>query len=129
MRIGLDVGGTFTDCVLLAPDGTFVLEKTPTTPDDQSEGVLAGIARLAEAGGFADAADLLAATTSIVHGTTTGDNTMIQMSGAATGLLVTTGFRDEIEFRRCYKEDIWDPAYPAPTRSRAGACGSRSPSG
>ena len=115
MRIGLDVGGTFTDCVLLSPDGTFVLEKTPTTPDDQSEGVLAGIARLAEAGGFAAAADLLAATTSIVHGTTTGDNTMIQMSGAATGLLVTTGFRDEIEFRRCYKEDIWDPAYPAPT--------------
>ena len=55
MRIGLDVGGTFTDCVLLSPDGTFVLEKTPTTPDDQSEGVLAGIARLAEAAGFADA--------------------------------------------------------------------------
>src|ERR1700675_813056 len=98
MRIGLDVGGTFTDCVLLSPDGTFVLEKTPTTPGDQSEGVLAGIARLAEAGGFTGAADLLAAATSIVHGTTTGDNTMIQMSGAATGLLVTTGFRDEIEF-------------------------------
>ena len=114
MRIGLDVGGTFTDCVLLFPDGGFVLEKTPTTPDDQSEGVLAGIARLAEAAGFADTAALLARTTSIVHGTTTGDNTMIQMSGAPTGLLVTVGFRDEIEFRRCYKEDIWDPAYPAP---------------
>jgi N-methylhydantoinase A len=114
MRIGLDVGGTFTDCVLLFPDGGVVLEKTPTTPEDQSEGVLAGIARLAVAAEFADAAALLAATTSIVHGTTTGDNTMIQMSGAATGLLVTVGFRDEIEFRRCYKEDIWDPAYPAP---------------
>ena len=114
MRIGLDVGGTFTDCVLLFPDGGVVLEKTPTTPDDQSEGALAGIAALAEAAGFADAAALLAVTTSIVHGTTTGDNTMIQMSGAATGLLVTAGFRDEIEFRRCYKEDIWDPAYPAP---------------
>ena len=49
-----------------------------------------------------------------MHGTTTGDNTMIQMSGAPTGLLVTNGFRDEIELRRCYKEDIWDPAYPAP---------------
>jgi N-methylhydantoinase A len=114
VRIGLDVGGTFTDCVLLSPDGTFVLEKTPTTPDDQSEGVLAGIARLADAAGFADAEALLAATASIVHGTTTGDNAMIQMSGAPTGLIVTTGFRDEIEFRRCYKEDIWDPAYPAP---------------
>ncbi len=49
-----------------------------------------------------------------MHGTTTGDNTMIQMSGAPTGLLVTEGFRDEIELRRCYKEDIWDPTYPAP---------------
>ena len=39
---------------------------------------------------------------------------MIQMSGAPTGLLVTEGFRDEIELRRCYKEDIWDPRLPAP---------------
>jgi N-methylhydantoinase A len=108
------VGGTFTDCVLLSPDGSFILEKTPTTPADQSEGVLVGIARLADAAGFTDPGTLLAATTSIVHGTTSGDNTMIQMSGAPTGLLVTVGFRDEIEFRRCYKEDIWDPAYPAP---------------
>ncbi|HEY5164984.1 MAG TPA: hydantoinase/oxoprolinase family protein [Acidimicrobiia bacterium] len=112
-RIGIDVGGTFTDLVLLRPDGSVVLEKTPTTPADQSEAVLAGLARLASAEEL-DLAALLARTASIVHGTTTGDNTMIQMSGAPTGLLVTTGFRDEIELRRCYKEDIWDPAYPAP---------------
>ena len=54
-RIGVDVGGTFTDCVLLRPDGSIVLEKTPTTPEDQSDGVLAGIARLAEAENLADA--------------------------------------------------------------------------
>ena len=55
---------------------------------------------------------------------------MIQMSGAPTGLLVTEGFRDEIEFRRCYKEDIWDPTLPgARSRSPAAGCGSRSPSG
>jgi N-methylhydantoinase A len=110
----VDVGGTFTDCVLLAPDGAIVLEKAATTPDDQSEGVLDGIGRLAAAAGFAGARELLAQTASIVHGTTTGDNTLIQMSGAPTGLLVTDGFRDEIEFRRCFKEDIWDPAYPPP---------------
>jgi N-methylhydantoinase A len=114
-RVGVDVGGTFTDVVLLAPDGTTVLEKSPTTPQDQSEGVVAALGRLADALG-ADSVDmLLGQTESIVHGTTTGDNTMIQMTGAPTGLLVTEGFRDEIEFRRCYKEDIWDPAYPAPT--------------
>ena len=113
-RIGVDVGGTFTDCVLLRPDGSIVLEKTPTTPEDQSDGVLAGIARLAEAENLADAAALLARTASVVHGTTAADNSMIQMTGAPTGLLVTEGFRDEIEMRRCYKEDIWDPSYPAP---------------
>ncbi len=113
-RIGVDVGGTFTDLVLLREDGSVLLEKTPTTPQDQSQGVLEGLARLAEAEGVADVGALLAATESVVHGTTTGDNTMIQMSGAATGLLVTEGFRDEIELRRCYKEDIWDPSFPAP---------------
>ncbi|MCU1458595.1 MAG: 5-oxoprolinase (ATP-hydrolyzing) [Actinomycetia bacterium] len=113
-RIGIDVGGTFTDCVLLRADGTLVLEKSPTTPQDQSGGVIAGMARLAEAEGLADVDELLSRTESIVHGTTTGDNTMIQMSGANTGLLVTKGFRDEIEFRRCYKEDIWDPTFPGP---------------
>ncbi len=112
-RIGVDVGGTFTDLVLLRGDGSVVLEKTPTTPADQSDGVIAGLGRLADAEGV-PLEDLLASTSSIVHGTTTGDNTMIQMSGAPTGLLVTEGFRDEIELRRCFKEDIWDPTVPAP---------------
>jgi N-methylhydantoinase A len=113
-RIGVDVGGTFTDCVLLRPDGTILLEKAPTTPADQSEGVVNGLIQLAEAEGL-DLAELLSQTQTVVHGTTTGDNTMIQMTGAPTGLLVTKGFRDEIEMRRCYKEDIWDPSLPAPT--------------
>jgi N-methylhydantoinase A len=112
-RIGIDVGGTFTDCVLLRPDGSAVLEKAPTTPEDQSQGVLAGLSQLAAAEGIS-VEELAADTRTIVHGTTTGDNTMIQMSGAPTGLLVTEGFRDEIEFRRCYKEEIWDPAFPPP---------------
>jgi N-methylhydantoinase A len=112
-RIGIDVGGTFTDCVLRRPDGALVLEKAPTTPEDQSKGVMEGIAQLATAEGVS-VEKLLSDTRTIVHGTTTGDNTMIQMTGAPTGLLVTEGFRDEIEFRRCYKEDIWDPALPAP---------------
>ena len=112
-RIGIDVGGTFTDCVLRREDGSLLLEKAPTTPADQSDGVLAGLEQLASAEGL-PLVDLLAQTRTIVHGTTTGDNTMIQMSGAPTGLLVTEGFRDEIEFRRCFKEDIWDPALPAP---------------
>jgi N-methylhydantoinase A len=112
-RIGVDVGGTFTDCVLRRPDGSLVLEKAPTTPQDQSDGVLAGLAQLAAAEGI-ELAELLAQTRTIVHGTTTGDNALIEMKGAPTGLIVTEGFRDEIEFRRCFKEDIWDPAAPPP---------------
>ena len=112
-RIGVDVGGTFTDCVLRRLDGTVVMDKVPTTPHDQSVGVLSGVRRLAEREGVG-LRDLLARTRTIVHGTTTADNTMIQMTGASTGLIVTRGFRDEIEFRRCFKEDIWDPTLPAP---------------
>ena len=112
-RIGVDVGGTFTDCVLRRPDGSLVLEKAPTTPQDQSDGVLAGLGQLASAEGL-ELAQLLAQTRTIVHGTTTGDNALIEMKGASTGLIVTEGFRDEIEFRRCFKEDIWDPAAPPP---------------
>ena len=113
-RVGVDVGGTFTDCVLLRPDGSLVLEKAPTTPADQSDGVLDGLERLAAAEGLPDVRALLVQTESIVHGTTAADNAMIQMRGANTGLIVTRGFRDEIELRRCFKEDIWDPAQPGP---------------
>ena len=112
-RIGVDVGGTFTDCVVMRPDGSLLLEKAPTTPGDQSDGVVNALTQAAAAEGLS-LDELLGQTDTIVHGTTTGDNTMIQMTGAPTGLIVTKGFRDEIEFRRCYKEDIWDPSLPAP---------------
>ena len=59
-------------------------------------------------------ARLLARTASVVHGTDGGRQRHDSDDGAPTGLLVTEGFRDEIEMRRCYKEDIWDPSYPAP---------------
>ncbi len=113
-RIGVDGGGTFTDLLLARPDGTIRLEKSPTTPDDQSDGVVAGLGLLAEGEGLT-LAQLLADSATVVHGTTTGDNTMIQMNGAPTGLICSEGFRDEMDIRRGYKEDIWDAALPEPT--------------
>jgi N-methylhydantoinase A len=112
-RIGCDVGGTFTDLICVTPTGEVVLDKTPTTLDDQSIGVMNGMRQLAERfelplDEFCRQLDI------VVHGTTTADNTMIEMNGAATGLLVTRGHRDEIEMRRVHKEEIWDPSYPAP---------------
>ncbi|MDQ1457473.1 MAG: N-methylhydantoinase [Actinomycetota bacterium] len=112
-RVGVDVGGTFTDLICVTPTGEIILDKTPTTLDDQSTGVMNGLEQLAghfgiELDAFCRDLDIL------VHGTTTADNTMIEMNGAPTGLLVTEGHRDEIELRRCHKEEIWDPNYPGP---------------
>jgi N-methylhydantoinase A len=112
-RIGIDVGGTFTDLIAVTPAGDVILDKTPTTPEDQSEGVMRGLDLLATDAGL-KLGEFLGQVDVLVHGTTTGDNTMIEMNGAPTGLLVTGGHRDEIEMRRVHKEEIWDPSYPAP---------------
>lgn len=112
-RVGVDVGGTFTDLICITPDGEVILDKTPTTVHDQSEGVAVGLTQLADEFGL-DLHEFCSTLAAFVHGTTTADNTMIEMSGAATGLLVTEGHRDEIELRRDHKENIWDPAYPPP---------------
>ena len=120
-RIGIDIGGTFTDFALQDGD-RLIVDKTLSTPDDNSAAVMTGLERLAERHGR-DLAGLLAETEAIIHGTTVADNTLIQMNGAVTGLLTTEGFRDELELRRGYKEDIWDvrlepPAPIAPRRRR-----------
>ena len=112
-RIGVDVGGTFTDFLLVRPDGRSSLAKLPTTLPDPSVGVMQGIDALASAEGLPTRA-FLAETELIVHGTTTADNTLIEMNGATTGLLTTEGHRDEIDIRRGFKEEIWDAAYPPP---------------
>jgi N-methylhydantoinase A len=112
-RVGVDVGGTFTDLICITPEGDVVLDKTPTTPPDQSKGVLTGMNQLAAHFGI-DTEAFCSALEAFVHGTTTADNTMIEMSGAATGMLSTEGHRDEIELRRDHKENIWDPAAPPP---------------
>ncbi|MCK8787023.1 hydantoinase/oxoprolinase family protein [Roseomonas sp. NAR14] len=118
--IGVDVGGTFTDVVGIAPDGGTTLAKAPSTPADQSEGVLAGIARLAEMLGLGTA-DLLARTGRIVHGTTVATNALLEHRGARVAMLTTEGHRDVIEMREGMKPDRYDlrAAPPAPLVPRA----------
>ena len=123
LRIGIDIGGTFTDFALL-DDGALTLHKNLSTPEDRSLGVLQGLTVLAEQRSVTLQA-LLQNTQAIIHGTTVADNTLIEMNGARTGLLTTHGFRDELELRRGYKEDIWDvrlepPAPIIPRRRRLG---------
>ena len=105
-RVGIDIGGTFTDFAMLKGDQV-ILHKNLSTPEDRSLGVLEGLGKLAEKEGLS-LADFLGKCDAIVHGTTVADNTLIEMNGAVTGLITTEGFRDEIEYRRGFKEDIWD---------------------
>src|SRR3954471_4761556 len=105
-RIGCDVGGTVTDLICVTPAGEVVLDKTPTTLEDQSIGVMNGVRQLAERFGLGFE-EFCKQLEDVVHGTTTADNTMIEMIGANTGLLVTRAHRDEIEMRRVHKEEIW----------------------
>src|SRR6185437_12360573 len=91
--VGVDIGGTFTDCVVMSPDGTIVGAKAPTTPEDRSIGFFASIQRAAEKLGLTSR-DLLTRSERLVHGTTTGTNAIVQREGAVTGLLTTAGQGD-----------------------------------
>src|SRR5207249_8626039 len=84
-RIGIDVGGTFTDFLVVEPDGRFDLWKHRTTPEDQSIGVVEGIREIADKRGLT-LKEFLGRTDLIIHGTTTADNTMIELTGAKTSL-------------------------------------------
>ena len=108
MRIGIDVGGTFTDLVAMDEgDSTPVAFKTPTTPADPSDGVLRGIAGLASYMGM-DARELLQKAQVIIHGTTVATNTLVERKGAKVGLITTEGFRDLLEIREGLKEDRYN---------------------
>ena len=106
-RIGIDVGGTFTDVVAAHLDGHPRLFKTPSTPHDPSEAVLTGLGLVADSHGLT-VKELLGATALLIHGTTVATNTLIEGKGAKVGLLTTEGFRDVLEVREGFKEDRYN---------------------
>jgi len=112
-RIGIDVGGTFTDLVAVDTDGHVVLAKSASTPEDQSVGVLAGLGELAATLGL-DLATLLSRTERIVHGTTVATNALLERKGAKVGLLTTEGHRDVLEMREGLKPDRYNLRLPRP---------------
>lgn len=107
LRIGIDVGGTFTDLVAVDPAGVSTLAKSASTPLDPSIGVMDGLGQLAQALEL-DLAGLLARTDRIVHGTTVATNALLEHKGAKVGLLTTEGHRDVIEMREGLKEDRYN---------------------
>ena len=104
IRVGIDVGGTFTDFVLVDERRDLIYTgKRLTTPHDPSEAIVGGLERLLREAGT-DSAQLH----SLVHGTTLVANTIIERSGAKVGLITTRGFRDSLEMGREIRYDLYD---------------------
>ena len=103
-RIGIDVGGTFTDFVVAKEGQEPRYFKSSSTPVDPSEGVLNGLNDVAMSFEL-PLQELLSATELIIHGTTVATNTLLERKGAKVGLVTTKGFRDVLEVRDGLKED------------------------
>jgi N-methylhydantoinase A len=112
-RIGIDVGGTFTDLAAVDARGSVAIAKSASTPKDPSDGVLEGLGLLA-AGLGTDLRGVLATTDLIVHGTTVATNALLERKGARVGLLTTEGHRDVIEMREGLKDDRYNLRMPPP---------------
>src|SRR5262245_29387388 len=98
--VGVDIGGTFTDCVLVDEEGNVTIGKALSTPADFSQGALNSVADAANNLGLKDADELLRATRLFFHACTVGDNTLITRAGGKTGLIMTQGFGDSLHIMR-----------------------------
>jgi N-methylhydantoinase A len=122
LRIGVDVGGTFTDLALLDGEGRLQQLKVPSTPDDPGLAVLDAVEAAAKALGVT-LGDLLERTRLFAHGTTVGTNALLTRAGPVVGMLCTEGFRDTLAQRRGHRDDVWafrtaDPPPLVPRRLR-----------
>ncbi|MGE0258124.1 MAG: hydantoinase/oxoprolinase family protein [Alphaproteobacteria bacterium] len=108
-RAGIDIGGTFTDIVLLADSGERHIRKVPSSVDDYARAIVDGLATLlADIGAAPDGiAELL-------HGTTIASNAILEHKGAKTGLITTKGFRDVLEIRNLRMPRLYDMSWTKP---------------
>ncbi|AMK79445.1 hydantoinase/oxoprolinase family protein [Corynebacterium glutamicum] len=113
LRVGIDIGGTFTDLFVVEPTGESRIYKSPTTPHDPSEGLINVLTKAAEDIGetlevFLDQVE------TIVHGTTIATNAVLTRQGAKTGFVTTEGFRDLLNMRRGIRDRQNDSKYAPP---------------
>jgi N-methylhydantoinase A len=112
-KVGIDVGGTFTDIVVQGVTGHIEHGKVPSIPGNESQAVLNALALMAERKGVS-LRDFLADVEVINFGTTVATNAMLQHRGVPTAMLTTRGFRDILELRRGFKEVLFDIRLPPP---------------
>ena len=110
-RIGVDIGGTFTDIVLFGSDGKIYTLKIPSSADDYARAIVEGLGQV-----FGESAAVPAAIEEIRHGTTVASNAILEGKGARVGLITTAGFRDVLEIRTLRMPRLYDLAWnkPAP---------------
>jgi N-methylhydantoinase A len=102
-RLGVDVGGTFTDLVLLTQDGHITSRKVLSTSGNYAEAIFAGIRDVLEEAGIAGDS-----VKEVIHGTTIATNAIIERRGPRTGLVTTEGFRDLLEIGRLRLMRLYD---------------------
>jgi N-methylhydantoinase A len=110
LKLGIDVGGTFTDFLVTDEGGGIDVAKVLSTPEDPSIGLLRGLEEIAGRRGLS-VEEFAAAVSTIVHGTTVTTNVVITGTGAKTGLLTTEGVRDALEMRRGIREEQYNNRY------------------
>ena len=113
-RIGVDVGGTFTDLILVDEEaGRITVDKVPSTPDDPGRGAVEGVRELCEKAGVP-----LAEVDNLLHGTTVATNIALTHSGAEVGMITTHGFRDILHIARHKKPFNFSLQQELPWQSR-----------
>ncbi|MEU4837545.1 hydantoinase/oxoprolinase family protein [Nocardia testacea] len=112
-RVGIDIGGTFTDLFVVEGAGAGRIYKAPTTPHDPSEGLMNGLTKAADAVGES-LEEFLGGVSTIVHGTTIATNAVLTRQGAKTGFVTTRGFRDLLNMRRGIRDRQNDSKYAPP---------------
>ncbi|GKW48796.1 caprolactamase subunit alpha [Halomonas sp. NCCP-2165] len=112
-RLGIDAGGTFTDFIIADREGRVRLFKSPSTPEDGTKAIRAGLAQISDALGK-PAAEIVANADLCINGTTVALNALIERQGVKVGLLCSAGHEDSLEIRLGHKEDgyRYDPEYP-----------------
>ena len=115
LRVGVDIGGTFTDIVVLGSDGSIHTKKVSSSVDDYARAIVDGLAEL-----FAETGLSGAAIDEIRHGTTVASNAILERKGARVGLITTKGFRDVLEIRTLRMPRLYDLTWtkPAPLVER-----------